>query len=40
MMFKELELGPKQRTTVAAAMTLGAGLILVLVFSAIGIVLI
>ena len=35
MMFKELELGPRQRTTVAAAMTLGAALVLVLVFSVI-----
>ncbi|MBN2059074.1 MAG: AI-2E family transporter [Deltaproteobacteria bacterium] len=34
-MFKELELGPRQQTTVAAAMTLGAALVLVLVFSAI-----
>ncbi|MFO7785098.1 MAG: AI-2E family transporter [Thermodesulfobacteriota bacterium] len=33
-MFKELELGPRQRATVAAAMTLGAALLLVLVFSA------
>jgi len=32
-MFKELELGPKQRATIAAAMTLGAALILVLVLS-------
>jgi len=32
-MFKELELGPKQRTTIAAAMTLGAALVLLLVFS-------
>ena len=31
-MFKELELGPRQRTTIAAAMTLGAALVLVLVF--------
>jgi predicted PurR-regulated permease PerM len=35
MMFKELELGPRQRATVAAAMTLGALLVLVAVFSAI-----
>lgn len=34
-MFKELELGPRQRATVAAAMTLGALLVLVAVFSAI-----
>ncbi|MBN1908077.1 MAG: AI-2E family transporter, partial [Deltaproteobacteria bacterium] len=34
-MFKELELSPRQRTTVAAAMTLGAVLVLVVVFSAI-----
>ncbi len=34
-MFKELELSPRQRTTVAAAMTLGAVLVLVIVFSAI-----
>jgi predicted PurR-regulated permease PerM len=33
IMFKELELGPKQRATIAAAMTLGAALILVLVLS-------
>ncbi len=33
-MFKELELGPRQRTTVAAALTLGAALVLVLIFSA------
>jgi predicted PurR-regulated permease PerM len=32
-MLKELELGPKQRTTIAAAMTLGAALLLLLVFS-------
>jgi len=32
-MFKELELGPKQRATIAAAMTLGAALLLVLVLS-------
>lgn len=32
-MFKELELGPKQRTTIAAAMTLGAALVLILAFS-------
>ncbi len=32
-MFKELELGPKQRTTIAAAMTIGAALVLVMVFS-------
>jgi predicted PurR-regulated permease PerM len=31
-MFKELELGPRQRTTIAAAMTLGAALVLVLAF--------
>jgi predicted PurR-regulated permease PerM len=31
-MFKELELGSRQRTTIAAAMTLGASLVLVLVF--------
>lgn len=35
MMFKELKLGSRQRTTVAAAITLGAALVLVLVFSAI-----
>jgi predicted PurR-regulated permease PerM len=35
MMFKELELGPRQRATVAAAMTLGAVLVLLAVFSAI-----
>jgi predicted PurR-regulated permease PerM len=35
MMFKELELGPRQRATVAAAITLGALLVLVAVFSAI-----
>jgi len=34
-MFKELNLGPRQRTTVAAAMTLGAVLVLLLVFAAI-----
>jgi len=34
-MFKELKLGPRQRATVAAAVTLGAALALVLVFSAI-----
>lgn len=34
-MFKELKLGSRQRTTVAAAITLGAALVLVLVFSAI-----
>lgn len=34
-MFKELELGPRQRATVAAALTLGAVLLLVIVFSAI-----
>lgn len=34
MMFKELELGSRQRTTVAAAITLGAALVLLLVFSA------
>lgn len=33
-MFEELELGPRQRTTVAAAMTIGAALVLVLVFAA------
>ena len=33
-MFKELDLGPKQRATVAAAMTLGAVLVLLAVFSA------
>lgn len=33
-MLEKLELGPRQRTTVAAAMTLGAALVLVLVFSA------
>jgi len=33
-MFKELELGSRQRTTVAAAITLGAALVLLLVFSA------
>ena len=33
-MFEELELGPRQRTTVAAAVTLGAALMLVLVLSA------
>ncbi|WP_417585537.1 AI-2E family transporter [Nitrincola sp.] len=33
-MFKELELGPRQRTTVAAAITLGSVLILLVVFSA------
>jgi len=33
IMFKELELGPRQRATVAAALTLGAVLLLVLVFS-------
>jgi predicted PurR-regulated permease PerM len=32
-MFEELKLGSRQRTTVAAAMTLGAALVLVLVFS-------
>jgi predicted PurR-regulated permease PerM len=32
-MFKELELGPRQRATVAAAMTLGAVLVLLAVFS-------
>ncbi len=32
-MFEELDLGPRQRTTVAAAITLGAVLMLVLVFS-------
>jgi predicted PurR-regulated permease PerM len=35
MMFKELELGPRQRATVAAAITLGAVLVLLAVFSAI-----
>ncbi|MCF8145746.1 MAG: AI-2E family transporter [Deltaproteobacteria bacterium] len=35
MMIRELDLGPKQRMTVAAAMTLGAVLVLVLIFSAI-----
>jgi hypothetical protein len=30
--FKELELGPRQRATIAAVMTLGAALVLVLVF--------
>jgi predicted PurR-regulated permease PerM len=34
-MFKELELGPRQRATVAAAMTLGAVLVLLAVFSGI-----
>ena len=34
-MFKELELSPRQRATVAAAMTIGAVLVLVVVFSAI-----
>lgn len=34
-MFEELELGPRQRTTVAAAMTLGAALVLVLVLGAV-----
>jgi len=34
-MFEEFELGPKQRTTIAAAMTLGAVLVLVLTFSVI-----
>lgn len=34
-MFEELKLGPRQRTTVAAAMTLGAALLVVLVFAAI-----
>ncbi len=34
-MFNELDMGPRQRVTVAAAITLGAALILVLVFSAI-----
>jgi len=34
-MFKELELGPRQRATVAAAITLGAVLVLLAVFSAI-----
>ncbi len=33
-MFKELELGPKQSTTVAAAVTLGAGLVLLAVSGA------
>ncbi|MFP4168296.1 MAG: AI-2E family transporter [Desulfonatronovibrionaceae bacterium] len=33
MMFKELELSPRQRATVAAAMTLGAVLLLLTVFS-------
>ncbi len=33
-MFKELELGPRQRTTVAAAITMGAVLVLLAVFSA------
>lgn len=33
-MFRELELGPKQRATVAAAMTLGAVMVLVIVLSA------
>ncbi len=34
-MFKELELSPRQRATVAAALTLGAVLLLVIVFSSI-----
>jgi predicted PurR-regulated permease PerM len=34
-MFKELELGPRQRATVAAAITLGAALVLLAVFTAI-----
>jgi predicted PurR-regulated permease PerM len=34
MMLKDIELGPRQRTTIAAAMTLGAALVLVLFFSA------
>jgi predicted PurR-regulated permease PerM len=32
IMFRELELGPRQRTTIAAAMTLGAALVLALAF--------
>ncbi|MBN1931553.1 MAG: AI-2E family transporter [Desulfobacterales bacterium] len=35
MIFEKLELGPRQRTTVAAAITLGAALLLVLIFSTI-----
>ncbi|MBN1382035.1 MAG: AI-2E family transporter [Deltaproteobacteria bacterium] len=35
MMFEELRLGPRQRATVAAAVTLGAALVLVIIISAV-----